>query len=99
MALFVAITFFCLILIPACFSQSTSPGIHLPLFRHGGRFSRREPANLTHLTQILSDVEAKYARGQRAVEGNRLVRRWRVSQGRDENDPEVVDVAGRDGRW
>ncbi|KAJ9605411.1 hypothetical protein H2200_010068 [Cladophialophora chaetospira] len=89
----------CLTFIAPAFSQSTSPGIHLPLFRRGGRFSLHESANLTRLTGILHDVEAKYARSQRAVDGNQLVRRWRSSEGRDENDPEVVDVAGRDNQW
>ncbi len=99
MALFIANAILCLSFIAAVFSKPTSPGIHLPLFRRGGRFSHHEPANLTHLTQILNDVETKYARSQRAVEGNQLVRRWRRSDGGDENDPEVVDVTGHKNRW
>ena len=69
------------------------------MFRRGGRFSRHELANLTHLTQILHDTEAKYARSYRTVDGNRLVRKWRESEFVDENDPEVIDVVGRDGQW
>ena len=100
MALFVlATSILSLLDIVLCFAQFTSPGIHLPLFRRGGRFSYHEPANLTYLTQVLSDVEAKYARSYRDVEGNRLVRRWRHSVSRDENDPELIEVAGRDGYW
>ena len=89
----------CFTFIAACTAAFISPGIHLPLFRRGGRFSHHEPANLTHLAQILHNVEAKYARSYRAVEGNRLVRRWREHEVRDENDPEVIDVAGREGQW
>ena len=86
-------------LLPTCVAQSTTPGIHLPLYRRGGRSSYHEAANLTNLAQILHNVEAKYARSYRTVEGNRLVRRWHESVTRDENDPEVIDVAGRDGQW
>ena len=88
-----------LILFAVCSAKSPSFGIHLPLFRRGGRFSHHELANLTYLTNVLADIEVKYARSYRAVEGNRLVRRWRDSKSRDENDPEVIEVAGREGRW
>jgi hypothetical protein len=87
------------LLLTACFTQRSSPGIHLPLHRRGGRFSHHEPANLTYISQILDEVEAKYARSYRTVEGNCLIRRWRESQTKDENDPEMIDVAGREGRW
>lgn len=99
MAFFVAVVILCWGFITASLAHSISPGIHLPLFRRGGRFSRHEPANLTHLAEILASVEAKYARSYRAVEGNRLVRRWRESLEKDENNPEVIDVVGRHGQW
>ncbi|KEF58289.1 uncharacterized protein A1O9_06215 [Exophiala aquamarina CBS 119918] len=73
--------------------------IHLPLFRRGNRFSRREPANMTHLAEVLQAVEAKYAPSYREVEGNRLVRRWRMKDNDDENDPHLIDVAGHLDRW
>jgi hypothetical protein len=99
MAFLATTAILCLSLITTSLPQPTSPGLHLPLFRRGGRFSVHEPANLTYLTQILNDVEAKYARTYRAVEGNRLVRRWRQSEAKDENDPEVIGVAGRENSW
>lgn len=98
MAFFVVVIL-CWGFITTSLADSISPGIHLPLFRRRGRFSRHEPANLTYLAEILSSVEAKYARSYRAVEDNRLVRRWRESLEKDENDPEVIDVVGHDGRW
>lgn len=73
--------------------------IHLPLFRRGNRFSRREPVNMTHLAEVLQAVEAKYAPSYREVQGNRLVRRWRVNDNGDENDPHLIDIAGHLDRW
>lgn len=78
---------------------NAAPVIHLPLTRRGNRFSRREPANLTYLADILQAVEAKYASSYREIEGNRLVRRWRVKENDDENDPHLIDVAGHLNRW
>lgn len=75
------------------------PVIHLPLARRGSRFSRREPANMTYLADILQAVEAKYAPSYREVQGNRLVRRWWVDDNEDENDPYVLGVAGHRNRW
>lgn len=99
MAFSIACVILCFTFIIPSLSLSTSPGIHLPLFRRGGRFSRHETANLTHLTQVLNEVETRYSRSQRAVNGNQLVRRWRRSKGGDENDPEVIDVTGCEHRW
>lgn len=88
-----------LLLAVAALAQLDSAAIHLPLLRRGARFSRREPANLTHLAHVLRDAELNYVRSQREVEGNRLVRRWRPSEAYDENDPDLIDVAGRENRW
>jgi hypothetical protein len=63
------------------------------MLRRGGRLSRHEPANLSHLTNLLREAESQYARSHRAVEGNRLVRRWRP-HGRDENDPGLINIEG-----
>ena len=93
-------TFFILIvIISSSLAQSYHPAIHLPLFRRGGRFSRHEPANLTYLADILQAAEAQYARNHRQVEGNRLVRKWRTNGATDENDPDLIDVAGHENRW
>ncbi|KIW25698.1 uncharacterized protein PV07_08859 [Cladophialophora immunda] len=79
--------------------QSASSAVHLPLHRRGGRFSYHESANLTYLASVVQDVEAKYARSYRAIEGNRLVRKWHASGCKDENDPDVIDVVGGPNRW
>jgi hypothetical protein len=76
-----------------------SPGIHLPLHRRGGRATHHTPTNLTYLTQVLHDVEARYMRSTRAVEGNSLVRHWRPSGGFDENNEQLVSDLGKDGGW
>jgi hypothetical protein len=89
----------CLVHISIVFADFNSPGIHLPIFRRGGRFSHHAPANLTYLSQVLADIEARYARSYRAVEGNQLVRKWRKNEELDENDPQLVAVAGQRGRW
>ncbi|KAH0829859.1 hypothetical protein AYO21_10167 [Fonsecaea monophora] len=90
---------FNLTLLFICLLQPVDSIIHLPLYRRGGRFSSHESANLTHLSSILEAAEAKYGRSYRAIEGNRLVRRWHASSFEDENDPEVVDVVGGVNRW
>jgi hypothetical protein len=103
MALFVVILLLnCLILVTRL--AATQPGdapavLHLPLSRRGSRFSRREAANITYLADVLRAVQAKYAPSYREVQGNRLVRRWRVDENNDENDPHLIDVAGHLNRW
>lgn len=61
--------------------------------------SRHEPANLTRLSALVSEVEFRYARCYREVDNNRVIRRWRPYEGKDENDPHIIDVAGHRGRW
>lgn len=88
-------------LIQLCFTTASGHGVHLPLYRRGGRFLRREAANLTYLGEIMHQVEARYSRTHRQVEGNHLVRQWRVKEqeAEDENDENLIDVAGYDNRW
>lgn len=103
MTLFVVILLLllnCLIAHLAATQPDDAPAVfHLPLSRRGSRFSRREPANITHLADVLRAVQAKYAPSYREVQGNRLVRRWRVDDNDDENDPHLIDVAGHLNRW
>lgn len=96
MALFLVVLS-CLVF--ACFAQNDDAAIHLPLMRRGGRLSRHEPANLSHLAGLVEQAEAQYARCYRQVEGNRIVRRWRATGASDENDPDLVDAAGKDNHW
>lgn len=83
------------------FTAANGHGIHLPLYRRGGRFLRRDAANLTYLGEIMHQVEARYSRTHRQIEGNHLVRQWRVKEqeAEDENDENLIDVAGYDNRW
>jgi hypothetical protein len=78
--------------------QALNPGIHLPLYRREGRFTHHAPANLTYLTEVLRDVEARYMRSTRAVDGNSLVRQWRRRDRLDENDEQLV-IGGGNGGW
>ncbi|KIW14627.1 hypothetical protein PV08_07411 [Exophiala spinifera] len=87
------------VLLIICLTESGYGALHLPLYRRGGRLSRHETANLTRLAAIVSEVEARYARCQREVGNNRVVRRWRPYEGKDENDPQLIDVAGHQDRW
>ena len=82
------------LLLDAVSAEST----HLPIHKRGGRFSRHEPADLARLSQVLSNVEARYANSYRDVEHNGLVRRWH------QKDPVIEDVAmfegtGGEGNW
>jgi len=72
-------------------------GVHLPLYRRGGRLARHELANLTALARTLCRVEERYARTYTDVDGNRIVRRWH--DGSDSADDYMLDGAGRDGSW
>lgn len=93
-----AIFFLTILLLLTSYVSRGECSIHLPLHRRGGRLSTHDLANLTSLSNILALAEAQFARSHREIEGNRLVRRWR-SLGRDENDPFLIDVAGRSNRW
>lgn len=77
--------------------SAENTGIHLPIYRRGGRFARRELANLTALSRTLSRLERRYARTYSDADGNRIVRRWR--DGPDSADDYLLDGAGIDGNW
>ena len=72
-------------------------GVHLPLYRRGGRLARHELANITTLSQTLTRIEATYSRTYTDIEGKRIVRRWH--DGPDSTDDFMLDGAGRDGSW
>lgn len=100
MAFNILAAFICFLVLSSARSPTTDqPAVHIPLFRRGGRFARHQPANLTRLGDVLKNIEAKYARSYREIEGNGLVRRWRENEAFDENDPELIDVVGREDRW
>lgn len=81
------------------FPLAEAEGIHFPLHRRDGRFSRHEAANLTYRTQILQEVEFRHSLTTREVHGNHLKRQWLINHGDDENDPNLIDVAGHSNRW
>ncbi|KAK5099649.1 hypothetical protein LTR24_001308 [Lithohypha guttulata] len=90
-----------MIFLPWCYlayhTFAENTGVHLPLYRRGGRLARHELANVTALSRILCRVEDRYARTYTDVDGNRVVRRWH--DGPDSADDFMLDGAGRDGSW
>jgi len=81
----------------AYYVPAENVGLHLPIYRRGGRFARHELANLTSLSETLSRIERRYARTYSDVDGNRIVRRWH--DGPDSADDYMLDGAGIDGNW
>jgi len=90
-----------MIFLPWCYlayhTFAENTGVHLPLYRRGGRLARHELANVTALSRTLCRVEDRYARTYTDVDGNRVVRRWH--DGPDSADDFMLDGAGRDGSW
>lgn len=83
--------------LPLIFTALVDAGVHLPIFRRGGRFARHESANITSLSATLSMVEAKYARTYTDVDGNRIARRWQ--DGGHGSDEYLLSSAGSDDAW
>ncbi len=81
-----------------CASEEISVA-HLTLNRRGGAVAQHEPANLTHLVKLLRDVERRYARAKREVNGNKLVRRWRARSTGSANDEQLLREPGQEGSW
>jgi hypothetical protein len=75
------------------------PVAHLTLNRRGGAVARREPANLTHLVQLLHGAERRYRRAKREVRGNKLVRKWKAGSTGTTNDQQLLGEPGQDGSW
>lgn len=75
------------------------PVAHLILSRRGGALAGHEPANLTHLLQLLHSTERKYARARREVKGNKLVRKWRSKDTGTTRDEQLLSEPGQDGSW
>lgn len=72
---------------------------HLEIYRRGGALARHESANLTHLVDLLRDVERRYARVKREVKGNKLVRRWKGRSVGTTNDEQLLNEPGQEGSW
>ena len=97
-------SFFCSVLTSllsfwSCFAAAENPAIYFTLHRRGDRFVRHETANLTYFAEELAEVELKYAKAERIVEGNRLGRQWKSKRTGTTIDDELITSVGVDGRW
>jgi hypothetical protein len=102
--LFITLTIISLIIPIAPFpsvlcAAEALPVAHLALSRRGGAAAHQSPANLTHLAQILQDVERRYTRVKREVKGNKLVRKWKARSTGTAADGQLLGEPGQDGRW
>lgn len=75
------------------------PAVHLTLHRRGDRFATHDAANLTRLTEVLSQVELRYALAERIIEGNRLGHQWKSRNVGTTVDNDLITAVGHDGRW
>jgi hypothetical protein len=73
--------------------------VHLRLHRRGHRFAGHGPANLTYLAEVLAEVELRYAKAERIVEGNRLGHQWKSRNVGTTADEDLINAVGHDGRW
>jgi hypothetical protein len=85
----------------ACASLATAEdsAIHLTLHRRGDRFATHEEANLTRLAEVLAEVETRYAKAERIIEGNRLGQQWKSRDVGTTIDEGLINGVGQDGRW
>ena len=80
-------------------TRAQDPAVHLRLHRRGHRFAGHDPANLTYLAEVLAEVELRYAKAERIVEGNRLGHQWKSRNVGTTADEELINAVGHGGRW
>ena len=66
-----------LALIELAIGEASHSGLHLPVYRRGGRLIHHETTNLTTLTEVLQAAELIYSQVQCTVENNRLKLHWK----------------------
>jgi hypothetical protein len=80
-------------------TSAQDPAVHMRLHRRGHRFAGHDPANLTYLAEVLAEVELRYAKAERIVEGNRLGHQWKSRNVGTTADEDLTNAVGHDGRW
>lgn len=80
-------------------TKAQDPAVHLRLYRRGNRFANHDAANLTYLTEVLAEVELRYAKAERIVEGNRLGHQWKSRNAGTAADEDLINAVGHIGRW
>lgn len=83
----------------ASITTAQDPAIHLTLHRRGGRFATHDAANLTRLAEVRAEVETRYAKAERIIEGNRLGHQWKSRDVGTTVDEDLINAVGHDGRW
>ena len=76
-----------------------NPRIHLQLKRRGGRLGSHDPANLTLLSQLARDGEARYSQTRLHIADNRAGRSWASDDVGTALDEDLMAGAGRMGAW
>lgn len=79
--------------------QTDEPALHFTIQRRGDRFAMHDAANLTRLALTLSEVELRYAKTERVVEGNRLGRQQKSRNTGTTIDDGLITAIGHDGIW
>lgn len=96
------LSFLALLLLFLFFASLTTAqdtAIHLRLHRRGDRFATHDAANLTRLAEVRAEVETRYAKAERIIEGNRLGHQWKSRDVGTTVDEDLINAVGQDGRW
>jgi hypothetical protein len=83
----------------ASLTTAQDPAVHLTLHRRGDRFATHDAANLTRLSEVRAEVETRYAKAERIIEGNRLGHQWKSRDVGTTVDEGLINAVGQDGRW
>ena len=88
---------------PVLRSLDNAPVLHFTLFRRGGNFAPIEQAcdyvNMTYLAQELEKTESRFNLTQRAVKGNKLVRKAKSNGFGSEEKGLTMGEETTDGIW
>ena len=72
---------------------------HLTIVRRGGSLATREPVNLTHLVELVEEAESRYAKAERVLHENKVIRKWKSEIDSIIHGGEIINGIGQDGSW
>lgn len=78
---------------------TAEPSFHLTLERRGGSLATKIEVNITQLAQLAHHAESRYIRSDRAIEGNKVVRRWKDQNSDLVDGSDLMSNIGQNGSW
>ena len=78
---------------------TTAHSFHLTIERRGGSLATKSPVDITKLTELVLHAESRYARSERVIEGNKVVRRWNYRDSDLVDGSDLMNNIGQNGSW